>query len=359
MKYYRVTLLCLVMASNWMLANDAMAMNKCVQPDGRVEFTDQPCPSDAHSAVVEKNGRPQQSQQSSQASPAQMTSGTPGRGLSAEDRMKSCDPGMALAAATEAVSSPDNLKEPLQLFTPAFVYFQNGRKDEGVFWFYAAQLRARQQMVVKNGDRGQLLAIMMMTMGPVINNYAFQNTVNLTQILDKVLKWDKDTPNPFRDEAKLQKLDSKIEQIYAGFNELKSKLVIDNVSMEAAARQAAPGIEQMYARMNSERCRNGQPDPAYANQITESEWLKAADFVKSNKEVMREVGTIKGVGRVAGTMKHGETIPSRYELSVGGDRSAYAIVDVSRSSGEARFTLACLAHLSLGQRDPFKDVCKQ
>lgn len=359
MNYYRLTSLCLVMAMQWLFANEAVAMNKCVQPDGRVEFTDRPCPSDARSAAVEIRNGAQPGQQNSQAPASPMVAGMAGRSLSAEDRMKSCDSGMALAAATETVSNPDNLKEPMQLFPPAFAYFQNGRKDEGVFWFYAAQLRVRQQMVINNGDRGQILAVMMMTMGPAINNYAYQNTAQLNQILDKVLKWDKDTPNPFREEAKQQKLDNKIEQVYAGFSELKFRLVTDKASMEAAARQAAPGIEQMYTRMNSERCRKGQPDPAYANQIAADEWSQAIEFVKNNKDVLREVGSIKGVGRVASRKKHGETIPSRYELSVGGDRSAYAIVDVSRSSGVAQFTLACLTHLSLGMRDPFKDACKQ
>lgn len=355
MNHSRLAVFCLVMILQWAVANHALAMNKCVQPDGRVEFTDRPCPSDAHSAVVESKSGAQPGQQS--ALPA--ANGMTGRNLSAEDRMKSCDPAMALAAATEVISNPESLKEPMQLFSPAFVYFQNGRKDEGVFWFYAAQLRVRQQMVVKNGDRGQVLAVMMMTMGPIINNYAFQNTANLNRILDKVLKWDKNTPNPFRDEAKQQKLDGKIEQVYAGITELRAKLEKEKATLEAAAQQSAPGIEQMYSRMNSERCRKGQPDPAYAKQTTEDEWSQAINFVKGNSEVLREVGAIKGVGRVVSTRKSGETIPSRYELSVSGDKSAYAIVDVTRSSGMAKFSLACLTQLSLGRRDPFKDACKQ
>jgi len=282
-----------------------------------------------------------------------------GDGLPAEDRLKSCDPGVAIAAAEDIINSPASLKEPLQLFSPAFVLFQNGRKDEGVFWFYAAQMRLRQQIVLKNGDRGQLLTIMLMTIGPFINNYAFQNISNLDRILDDVLEWDKNTENPFREKARSQKLDKQIDQIYAGFGELKTKLATEKASMEAAARQAAPGIEQMYAQMNSQRCRKGQPDPAYENQTIEKEWLQATDFVKNHKDVMREVGSIKGVGRESSKKKAGESLPSRYIVSVGGDKPAYAVIEVSRSSGNAQFTLACLTHLSLGMRDPFKDECKQ
>lgn len=252
-----------------------------------------------------------------------------------------------------------NLKEPLQLFFPAFVLFQSGRKDDGVFWFYAAQLRVRQQIVLENGDRGQLLSVMLMTMGPYINNYAFQNVSNLNKILDKVLEWDKKTTNPFIEKVRSQKLDNQLDQIYAGFNELKTKLATEKTTMEAAARQAAPGIELSYAQMNSQRCRKGQPDPAYENQTIEKEWQQATDFVKNNKDVILEVGNIKGVGRESSKKKAGEALPSRYIVSVGGDKSAYAVVDASRSSGNVQFTLACLTHLSLGMRDPFKDECKQ
>lgn len=338
----------LVLLSFWALAGDAgsVTMNKCKHPDGQVEFTDRPCPADAPSSSVENKRASQPTQQVKS-------------GLPAEDRLKSCEPSVAIAAAEEIVSNPANLKEPLQLFSSAFALFQNGRKDEGVFWFYAAQLRVRQQIVLENGDRGQLLSIMLMTMGPYINNYAFQNISNLNQILDRVLEWDNKTANPFREKARSQKLDKQFDQIYTGFRELKTKLVTEKTSMEAAARQAAPRIEQTYAQMNNQRCRKGQPDPALENQTIENEWLQATDFVKSNKDVIREVGSIKRVGRESSKKKAGESLPSRYIVSVGGDRSAYAVINVSRVSGTTQFALACLTHLSLGMRDPFKDECKQ
>lgn len=343
----------LALISLWTLASDAgsATMNKCSHPDGQVEFTDRPCPADAPSSSVENKASSQPAKQ--------VKNGITSGGLPAEDRLKSCEPSVAIAAAEEIVSNPANLKEPLQLFSSAFAFFQNGRKDEGVFWFYAAQLRVRQQIVLENGDRGQLLSIMLMTMGPYINNYAFQNISNFNQILDRVLEWDKKTTNPFREKARSQKLDKQIDQVYAGFSELKTKLATEKNSMEAAARQAALGLEQMYTQTNNQRCRKGQPDPALENQTIENEWLQATDFVKGNKDVIREVGSIKGVGRESSKKKAGETLPSRYIVSVGGDRSAYAVINVSRLSGNTQFTLACLTHLSLGMRDPFKDECKQ
>lgn len=104
-----------------------------------------------------------------------------------EERLASCDSKIALAAAKEVIDAPESLNEPLGLFQPAIVLFMHGRKDEAVFWFYAAQLRVRQQMIVNNGDRGQLMTVMLMTVGPPINNYAFQNVPRFIEILDRVL----------------------------------------------------------------------------------------------------------------------------------------------------------------------------
>lgn len=90
-------------------------------------------------------------------------------GIHVRERLKSCDPIVSLAAAEEIVRDPSLLKEPLEMFSPAMAIFMRGKKDEGVFWFYAAQLRTRYRLVFEKGDRGQLMTIMMMTMGAPIN----------------------------------------------------------------------------------------------------------------------------------------------------------------------------------------------
>lgn len=278
---------------------------------------------------------------------------------SLQDRLKSCDPQVAIGAAEKILDDPDSLKEPLELFSPAAALFQHGKKDDAVFWFYAAQLRVRYQLVFEKGDRGQLLAVMMMTVGAPINNYAFQDVEKFIRILDRVLEWDKRTPNPFRKESKAADTDKQIEQIYAGLRNLKLKIRAEKTDIESKARSAAPMIEQSYRQYANSYCGKGQIDPADANQIIEKEWRLIMEFVKNNAEVIREVGTIRGIGRESYTQRPGEIVPSRYIASVGGERSAYAVIDVSRAGGKAVFSLACLAHLSLGQRDPFKDVCKQ
>jgi len=173
---------------------------------------------------------------------------------SLKERMESCDPKIAVAAAEEIINQPGTLKEPLELFSPALVLFLHGKKDDAVFWFYAAQLRVRYQLAFEKGDRGQLLSVMMMTMGPAINNYAFQDISNLNRILDRVLEWDKKTPNPFREKTRSEGEDKQIEQVYSGFRELKAKLVAEKDDLEQKARLAAPQMQAMTAEFGN-RCR--------------------------------------------------------------------------------------------------------
>ena len=361
MNYCRSITIFFTCTSLWALASDAasVTMNKCKLPDGRIEFTDQPCPSDVTSASIESKVSPHSTPQNSQQKRLEAKSGITLSGLPPEDRLKSCEPSVAIAAAKEIVSNPSNLKAPLQLFYPAFAFFQNGKKDEGVFWFYAAQLRVRQQMVLENGDRGQLLAIMQMTMGDPINNYAFQNTSNLNQILDRVLKWDKDTPNPSREKARAQNLDKKMDQVYAGFTEFKSKLITEKTSLEAAARQAAPGVEQMNAQMNSERCRKGQPDPAYDNQTKKAEEKLALDYITHNDQIIKLAGGVVETYPAASTIYPNNRNKGRYDFHISGPKDFYAIVDVDRSSGKPEFRLACVTTLSMGYREVGKDECSQ
>lgn len=279
--------------------------------------------------------------------------------LPAIDRLKSCEPRVAVQAANEILNSPDIFKEPLQIFSPAYILFQNGKKDEAVFWFYAAQLRVRYQLAFEKGDRGQLLSIMLMTVGPPINNHAFQDVARLDRILDQVLVWDKSSPNPFREKARSPEAETNLEKIYSGMRDLKAKLGAEKAELEQKAKAAAPQIELMVTQSRTQPCRPGEIDPAQANQTIEREWLQVMDFVRRSADVARLVGTIKGVGRESSTMKSGEVVPSRYIVSVSADKPGYAVVNVSRTSGNAEFSLACVTHISMGQRDPFKDVCSQ
>lgn len=97
----------------------------------------------------------------------------------------------------------------------------------------------------------------------------------------------------------------------------------------------------------------------YNKKVTE-EYQQAIAFVKNNDVVIREVGGIRDVIPSRSLAKHGESLPSRYVLSVHGIKSTSAVLNVSRLSGRAQFTLACLGDFPPLQ-DAFKDQyeCKR
>ncbi len=213
--------------------------------------------------------------------------------LPAKDRLKSCDPSVALSAAKEILNDPKTLREPLEMFSPALVLFQNGQKDEAVFWFYAAQLRTRYQLVFQKGDRGQLLQIMLMTVGQPINNYAFQDVLKLGRQIDRLLEWDKATPNPHREGTRSEDIEAQIRKVYSGFRDLKAKLLAEKDDIEQKAKVAAPQIEQLSAQMRPSPCQPGMPDPAYASRTIETEKKAVTEFAKNHKDILREAGTVR------------------------------------------------------------------
>jgi len=289
---------------------------------------------------------------------AQLADNTP---KSLQASLKSCDPKVAVSAAEAILGNPDSLKEPLELFSPAAVLFLHGKKDDAVFWFYAGQLRTRYQLVFEKGDRGQLLTVMMMTVGAPINNYAFQDVPNLNRILERVLEWDKTAPNSFRERPHSEAEEQKIASIYAGMHDLQGKIIAEQTDLEAKARKAAPEIERMYAAKNNPQCRAGQVDPSNAAKETAKEKILVSDYVRSNPEVIQDAGEIKSTWVETFSTKSTDTMPSRYEVgvisSVG--KESHAIVDVSRSGSDVKFKLFCIARKRWVLRDPTKDPCNQ
>lgn len=178
---------------------------------------------------------------------------------SAQDRMKSCDPETALHAAEEILGDASNLQEPLGLFTPALVLFENGRKDDAVFWFYAAQLRTRYQLVFEKGDRGQLLSVMLMTAGSVINNYAFQDVTKLDRTLDHVLQWDRKTPNSYRKRAKTEDQTRQIAQVYSGVGRPEGKACRRKGRPRATGAGSSTWNRACAGRAQSEALRRQRP----------------------------------------------------------------------------------------------------
>lgn len=320
-------------------------VTKCVSPDGRVEFTDKPCPGDGSFTSTAIAAPPKQG-------------GIDGKST-ASDRLKSTNPDTALGAAEEIVSDPATLKDPLQLFAPALVLFQHGKKDEGVFWFYAAQLRTRHQLVFKKGDRQQRLTTMLITMGPQINAYAFQDASNFNQILDRVLAWDKKTFNPALENPRNEHSDRQISQVYDGFQELRERVSNNTTPNLKTRTENIVSLERGAAQKENLLQRKEQLNHILRSPEALNEWAQVSHFVKNNPSLIREAGNITAVHKESSITKQGSVMPSRYVVSVIGRKPTYAAIDVDRSQGSLRLALACITDSPPNQRNPFKDLCNQ
>jgi hypothetical protein len=271
--------------------------------------------------------------------------------LPARERLKACDAATAVSAAREILDDPATLRQPLEMFVPALVLFQHGQKDDGVFWFYAAQLRSRYQLVFEQGDRAQLLQVMMMSAGPPINNHAFSNVRALQGILDRVLEWDRKTPNPFRDRSPTSEQQRLVAQVYSGFRELQEKVSAEGPALERQARDQAP-LQSLYTPDNDARCAPGQVDPSLVERETRKEQAQVAEFVRHNEQVIQAAGAIQDATVIESTTSRGSNMPSHYTVYVRAQRTMSAEVDVVRSAGGVRFNLRCTTPIAPGQRTP-------
>ena len=284
--------------------------------------------------------------------------------LTPRERLKSCDSGMAIAAAEQIIQNPETLREPLEIFTPAAVLFMNGKRDDAVFWFYAAQLRTRYQLLFEQEDRQALLGRMLGTVGPPINNYAYQDVDKLHSILDRVFEWDERTPNPWRQSAGTAEKQQEIEQLYQGFRTLQAKLSAQKEDIEARARNAAPTIQQAYAARREKLCAAGRPDPVYADRTIGKEWGQVMAYVKADEAVISESGGVRKVAAEAYLAGADDVLPYRYLVAVEGETKKFsAVVDVLRDQTSAaaavEFSLICVTEILPAERDPRRDVCEQ
>lgn len=192
-----------------------------------------------------------------------------------QDRMKSCDPSVALAAAETATRNPYILKDPYNLYGISSVFFQHGKKDEAVFWFYAAQLRERYQWCYEKNNEHERMPFPSpeMFLGPAINRYAFRDTVKLRRIIDQVLAWDAKTSNPKRTEKRTETIDQRIMQLYAGYQEFKAWLIADKEKLEQKTRRLAPEIEKTFFDPLFSRCRDVQKVSETKSKATEPYYI--------------------------------------------------------------------------------------
>ncbi|WP_375056706.1 hypothetical protein [Zobellella sp. DQSA1] len=90
----------------------------------------------------------------------------------------------------EVLQSPNDYAPPV-LYLISAIMFDNDYQDQGTFWYYTAQLRARSD-ANKSGDNSTHGAVSQLNQhfGARINPYALSNPDRLQAIVNQVLEWD-------------------------------------------------------------------------------------------------------------------------------------------------------------------------
>ncbi len=115
------------------------------------------------------------------------------------------DGGDMRAAAKRAAKEPiDQLTRdvehahPVAMMLLAKRLFDDGRRDEAVFWFYEAQIRWRAWLTYRPNNReGEEFGQLFETVGPDINFYAFCDVAKWHKTAEQVLAWDTAHPDDF------------------------------------------------------------------------------------------------------------------------------------------------------------------
>jgi hypothetical protein len=97
-------------------------------------------------------------------------------------------------------------EHPSSYYTYAIRLVEEERRDDGVFWFYAGQLRYRFHLaahpdLAPDGDPA-VMASLNATIGTAINAYAGSKPEAWTAQIDRVLAWDAETENDFTSKEK-------------------------------------------------------------------------------------------------------------------------------------------------------------
>jgi hypothetical protein len=89
--------------------------------------------------------------------------------------------------ATTILKNP-NYYNPIVIYALSSVLFEQGLKDEAMYWFYVAQLRARYDAnLCLDASARQAVTILNQEFGPEINKYAFKDLNKLKNTVKKVV----------------------------------------------------------------------------------------------------------------------------------------------------------------------------
>ena len=174
--------------------------------------------------------------------------GTPRVNVStALDRvLASNDPADVLRAREVIEKDPANIT-PMTMMVLAIRLYDVGKRDDAVFWFYAARNRFLTTARVANlkapalGNVEEAMKNFIYLAGPVINGYAFCDIENQKTIAKQALKWTIDHPYGalLKPEVPALPGDRK-ENFRKAFNEL-----MEGLAKEEAWLEVMPNVESL------------------------------------------------------------------------------------------------------------------
>ena len=98
------------------------------------------------------------------------------------------------SAIAKIKANPESYAPPV-FYALSNVLFADGEKDDGAFWFYAGQLRARVDAnICADSSARQAVGVLNSNYGTPINQYTFQNIPKLEMLIPKVVDWERKTP---------------------------------------------------------------------------------------------------------------------------------------------------------------------
>jgi hypothetical protein len=104
---------------------------------------------------------------------------------------------------------------PEVFFALSSSLFDAGKKDEGAFWFYAGQLRARfDANRCADVEARQVVSSLTYAYGGKINQYTFQDPDRLEQLLIRVVDWDRKTPHDYDQRWINRKWNDYLKELY-------------------------------------------------------------------------------------------------------------------------------------------------
>jgi hypothetical protein len=131
---------------------------------------------------------------------------------------------------------------PSAYYGYAIRLFDQGKKDDAVFWYYVGQLRYRFHLKANpnlepSGDPAAFSALSA-TIGPIINPYAGGSVREWGKAIDRALQWDAAVTNGFTSKEKFAAI---YEENRAGLKKMREQL--DSQANAIRAQRKKAGLE--------------------------------------------------------------------------------------------------------------------